>query len=563
MKITFGSYFQWLWLQLKGRRAVYVLSVFFSGINNFVMPVAMSWFIKETLSVAGGGDGSDGLGKKVLIVVAALLLGNLLHLLFSYIKTKVVEKTMHQIRKQYFKKAHNLPMAYYDQNQQGNVLSLSVQNMQWIQRILDIELISFASRALTIGGGMLIVFIWQWQIGLVYWLIGSLGTGTALWVQRKLTQLEAGLQKSNGRLSALLLARMQGQREIRMNRLTEKLNTEYESERVQNVEVQYQIARVGTIGSTVNYGVMMGAILLSILVGLYLVQNQLSDIGTVLGCAVFMISNIWAFSSLARVVGVLKQGMGAYGEFMQFMEEPTEETIKEQYQPQTETLENVGEELQLKHINCGYGEKMVLNDVCLSVKRGEKIVLLGESGSGKSTLLKVIAGLYIPLRGDMKLGQNLYSKVSLEEWRSNIAYVSQHTHIFPGTLRDNLSMANREATEERMWHAIRQAQLEEWVKSLPDGLETVMNEKRAVSGGERQRIAVARAFLKDAPLLVLDEPTSALDQVNASRLCKAIFELMQDRMVIMASHDEALIEKADTRYVVEKKKVSNINRRLE
>ena len=146
-------------------------------------------------------------------------------------------------------------------------MSISLQNMQWMQRILDTELVSFASRALTIGGGMLIVFIWQWQIGLVYLLIGSIGIGAALWVQRKLTQMEAGLQQSNGRLSALLLARIKGQREIRINQLTEKLNAEYENERVKNVEVQYQIARAGTIGSTVNYGVMMGATLLSILVG--------------------------------------------------------------------------------------------------------------------------------------------------------------------------------------------------------------------------------------------------------------------------------------------------------
>jgi len=557
MKNTLNSYLKWLWLQLKGSRALYVLSIFFSGINNFVMPTAMSWFIKEALAMVER-EKNSGVGKKVLIVVVVILLGNLLHLLFTYTKTKVVETTMHQIRLQFFRKARKLPMSYYDQNQQGKVMSISLQNMQWMQRILDTELVSFASRALTIGGGMLIVFIWQWQIGLVYLLIGSIGIGAAFWVQRKLTQMEAELQQSNGRLSALLLARIKGQREIRINQLTEKLNAEYENERVKNVEVQYQIARASTIGSTVNYGVMMGATLLSILVGVYLVQNRLSNMSTVLGCAVFMISNIWAFSSLVRVTGVLKQGLGAYGEFMRFMEEPTEEKIKEQYQPEIIIFGNE-EGLILKHIDCGYGEKMVLNDVCLHVKKGQKVVLSGESGSGKSTLLKMIAGLYIPLQGDMKLEQNQYSKVSLEEWRKNVAYVSQQTHIFPGTLRDNLTLAKSTASEEEIWHAIQQAQLEEWVKALPDGLETVLNEKRTVSGGERQRIAVARAFLKDAPLLILDEPTSALDQANADGLCQAIFGLMQDRMVIIASHDEALIEKADIRYIIENKKVKQIN----
>ena len=557
MKNTLNSYLKWLWLQLKGSRALYVLSIFFSGINNFVMPTAMSWFIKEALAMVER-EKNSGVGKKVLIVVVVIILGNLLHLLFTYTKTKVVETTMHQIRLQFFRKARKLPMSYYDQNQQGKVMSISLQNMQWMQRILDTELVSFASRVLTIGGGMLIVFIWQWQIGLVYLLIGSIGIGAALWVQRKLTQMEAGLQQSNGRLSALLLARIKGQREIRINQLTEKLNTEYENERVKNVEVQYQIARASTIGSTVNYGVMMGATLLSILVGVYLVQNRLSNMGTVLGCAVFMISNIWAFSSLVRVTGVLKQGLGAYGEFMRFMEEPTEEKIKEQYQPEI-IIFGIEEGLILKHIDCGYGEKTVLNDVCLHVKKGQKVVLSGESGSGKSTLLKMIAGLYIPLQGDMKLEQNQYSKVSLEEWRKNVAYVSQQTHIFPGTLRDNLTLAKSTASEEEIWHAIQQAQLEEWVKALPDGLETVLNEKRTVSGGERQRIAVARAFLKDAPLLILDEPTSALDQANADGLCQAIFGLMQDRMVIIASHDEALIEKADIRYIIENKKVKQIN----
>ncbi|MBR6684107.1 MAG: ABC transporter ATP-binding protein, partial [Firmicutes bacterium] len=181
MKNTLNSYLKWLWLQLKGSRALYVLSIFFSGINNFVMPTAMSWFIKEALSMVER-EKSSGLGKKVLIVVVVILLGNLLHLLFTYTKTKVVETTMHQIRLQFFRKARKLPMSYYDQNQQGKVMSISLQNMQWMQRSLDTELVSFASRALTIGGGMLIVFIWQWQIGLVYLLIGSIGIGAALWV---------------------------------------------------------------------------------------------------------------------------------------------------------------------------------------------------------------------------------------------------------------------------------------------------------------------------------------------------------------------------------------------
>lgn len=191
--------------------------------------------------------------------------------------------------------------------------------------------------------------------------------------------------------------------------------------------------------------------------------------------------------------------------------------------------------IHLKNITYSYGEKTVLKNLNLSVEDGEKIGIVGESGAGKSTLIKLISGLYTVQSGEIKVN-------------GDVAVVMQSLNLFPLTIRENITCGHN-IPEEILHCAIKIAQLEDWIESLPDGLETFVGERGGgVSGGQAQRISIARAIAKDAPILILDEATSALDIQTAEKLMLALENWWQKRTVISIAHRTEALSRCERIY---------------
>lgn len=189
-------------------------------------------------------------------------------------------------------------------------------------------------------------------------------------------------------------------------------------------------------------------------------------------------------------------------------------------------------EIILKNATFKYEEKMILDDINLSVKQGEHIGILGSSGGGKSTLLKVIAGLYEITQGTCSVS----GYQDLDSIRKQVAVVMQSAGLFPMSIRDNITCGHS-MSDERIREAIKAAQLEPWIHSLPDGINSYVGERASkVSGGQAQRIAIARAIAKDAPIILLDEPTSALDEETATEIILALHSLTKDKTVVHVTH---------------------------
>ncbi|TNJ39843.1 thiol reductant ABC exporter subunit CydD [Chlorobaculum thiosulfatiphilum] len=190
--------------------------------------------------------------------------------------------------------------------------------------------------------------------------------------------------------------------------------------------------------------------------------------------------------------------------------------------------------------------KAALDDVSLTIEPGTVTALTGPSGAGKSTLLNLLLRFVEPADGAISLGSRRVRQFSLDSWYRQIAWVPQHPFLFNATIRDNLLMARRDATQDEIDKALKQAGLFDMVRSLPEGLETMIGEEGArLSGGEAQRLSLARAFLKDAPLLLLDEPTSHTDPILEAQLRKAMEVLMRGRTVVMIAHRLETIRNAD------------------
>jgi len=205
----------------------------------------------------------------------------------------------------------------------------------------------------------------------------------------------------------------------------------------------------------------------------------------------------------------------------------------------------------LREISFCYGEKKILDKISLEVREKEHIGILGGSGGGKSTLLKLLAGLYEGKEGYCEVaGETLPERI-----RKQVAMVMQTPGLFPLSIRENITCGHP-VSEEKVWEAVRAAQLEEWVKSLPEGLDSLVGERGGnLSGGQAQRIAIARAIAKDAPVVLLDEPTSALDGETAEALLRAMERLTEGKTVIHVTHREETIQGYDRILVLKEGKL--------
>lgn len=189
-------------------------------------------------------------------------------------------------------------------------------------------------------------------------------------------------------------------------------------------------------------------------------------------------------------------------------------------------------EIILKNVTFKYGKKTILDDINLSIKKQEHIGILGSSGGGKSTLLKVIAGIYEITQGICSVS----GYEDLDSIRKQVAVVMQSAGLFPMSILDNITCGHS-MDNERIREAIKAAQLESWIHSLPEGINTYVGERASkVSGGQAQRIAIARAIAKDAPILLLDEPTSALDEETATKVMHALHSFTKNKTVVHVTH---------------------------
>ncbi|HHF7252099.1 TPA: thiol reductant ABC exporter subunit CydC [Haemophilus influenzae] len=202
--------------------------------------------------------------------------------------------------------------------------------------------------------------------------------------------------------------------------------------------------------------------------------------------------------------------------------------------------------IEVENVNFAYGEEQILSDVSLSVKKGEILGIHGRSGSGKSTLLKLLMRFYDPKSGSIKINGETLPNINTCSLRDNMAYITQQTYIFNETIEENIRLARRDATLEEIMEAAKKASIHDFILSLPQGYQTKMTELGGnLSDGEKQRIGIARAFLHNAPIILLDEPTSNLDSLNEAMILKSLLNVKAEKLIILVSHRQSTMAICD------------------
>lgn len=221
--------------------------------------------------------------------------------------------------------------------------------------------------------------------------------------------------------------------------------------------------------------------------------------------------------------------------------------------------------IKFDQIDFNYNEKVsVFKGLDLDIKAGEKVGVVGSSGAGKTTLVKLLCRFYDPQKGNLKINDENIKQVSLASLRENIAIIPQDIELFNHPLIENIRYGRLDASDEEVWEAVRQSYAQDFIESLPEGINTYVGERGVkLSGGQRQRIAVARAILKDAPILILDEATSALDSESEAFIKQSLESLMKDKTVIAIAHRLSTLEHMDRIVVMEHGKIIEQGRHSE
>ena len=278
--------------------------------------------------------------------------------------------------------------------------------------------------------------------------------------------------------------------------------------------------------------------------GVFLIADGTLTMGSLIACVILSGRTLAPLGQVSNLLGRFNQAVTAYENFGQLMQQPVKE-LGRTHQVRVDKVEGA---IFIVNASLTYPEQKeaVVKQLNLQLYAGEKIAIVGKIGSGKTSILRLIAGLYDPSEGSIKIDNHDISHMHPDDVRQHIGVVMQVPMLFSGTLKENLLMGNPDATDEQMIAAAKIANVDEIASNLPDGYETLLSEGgKGLSGGQRQAICIARAFVGDPKLIIMDEPSSAMDSGSEQQLLKDLQLRLKDKTLILITHRGTLLSLVD------------------
>lgn len=461
-------------------------------------------------------------------------------------------KLLALIRDKVFQALRRLCPAKLEGKDKGNLISVITSDIELLE-VFYAHTISPAAIA-ALFSIVLCLFIGQyhWSLGLLA-LIAYLVVGVAVPLITSRYSGEDGMKfrTKAGDLSSFVLDSLRGLSETQqygqgkkrlaeMNRRTDELAGDEE-----------QMKRTAGRNTACTNTIILFFDLAMLFASVVLYQQQAVGFGGILIPTVALMSSFGPVVALANLGSTLQNTFAAGNRVLDILEEtPVVEEVTGQ-----NNIAFAG--ASAENVHFAYGEETILDGVSADIPRNQIVGIVGRSGSGKSTLLKLFMRFWEVQKGQVSLSGHKVKEINTVNLRNMESFVTQETHLFHDSIKNNLRIARLDATDEEIIAACKKASVHDFIMTLPQGYDTPVGELGdTLSGGERQRLGLARAFLHDAPFLLLDEPTSNLDSLNEAVILRSLREEGQDKTVVLVSHRESTMRIADKVYSVEHGRVS-------
>ena len=487
----------------------------------------------------------------VCLAVIAVLRG-ILHYGEQACNHYIAFKLLALIRHKVFAVLRKLCPAKLDGRDKGNLISIITTDIELLEVFYAHTISPIAIAVLT--SLIMEIFFFRYHVLIVLFaLIGYLAIGAfvPMWNSRQGAQKGMEFRTRFGDLNSFVLDSLRGLDETIQYGCGEKREAQMEQKSIELDAKQKEMKKLeGTQRGGTNVLILFFSFGMLFLTAWL---NQRGEIGFdgVLLCTILMMSSFGPVVALSSLSNNLMQTLASGERVLSLLEE----------EPQIEEVSGQATaefaDINCENIDFAYEEEQILKDYSISIPKGSRIGIHGKSGSGKSTLLKLLMRFYDVHSGSIRMGDRKLSGINTNELRDMESYVTQETCLFHDSIANNIAIAKPGASREEIVEAAKKASLHEFIESLPNGYDTLVGELGdTLSGGEKQRIGVARAFLHDAPLLLLDEPTSNLDSLNESIILRSLKKMGKDKTVILVSHRESTMAVAEKVYQMENGRIS-------
>lgn len=400
----------------------------------------------------------------------------------------------------------------------------------------------------TIIGAFVLMLLLQWKLALILLVALVILLAYSIWLRRRMSSVSSEVKKKVAMINSDVESSLSG---IRVSRAF--ANEEYESEKFQQSNRYFVNSKkdfyftMGLFQSGIDF---LNNILYVIIVGfggLLMMKGEM-DLLSMTAFLLYVNTFTNPIKKLANFMEQYESGMAGFKRFLGLMR--TKPSILDK--PNALELKNVKGDIEFDHVSFAYGEgESVLEDVNLHISHGETLALVGSSGGGKSTLCQLIPRFYDVDRGAVLVDHHDIREVTLASLRENIGIVQQDMYLFAATVFENIRYGRLDATLEEVMEAAKQADIHDFIMTLPDGYDTSVGERGVLlSGGQKQRVCIARIFLKNPRILILDEATSALDTQTERRVQHALDQLVKGRTTIVIAHRLSTVQHADEIVVI-------------
>jgi ATP-binding cassette, subfamily B, bacterial len=490
-------------------------------------------------------DWSDGL-LLAAACIAYLLFNageSLIQLGSTTLSTLTCSRMVRDLRSDLLRRLQALSPRFHDSHRVGDLVHRVTYNTAAVETAYQSGFMGVVKSAITLVAMFVIMMALSPKLTLIATAIVPLLALSIRWYAKRINRASREHQDQEGLVSARL------QEVLSTLRLVQAFNRQpVEQSRFDNVcdrgvTTRLKSSLVQQSFGFVTAGILAGGTALLFWVGVREVLAVRLTVGEFVVFNAYLAMLYAPLSVLSYASSSVQSALGGGARLFEIIE--AEEKVADN--PGAAGIGRAEGGVQFENVTFGYvADRPVLHDIDLVIRPGETLGIVGETGGGKSTLLNLILRFYDPWTGSVKLDGHDLREISLASLRANVAYVPQETVLTSGTIRENIAFARPDASDNEIMEAARLADADNFIRELPDTyLATVGERGVRLSVGQRQRIAIARAFLKDAPIVLLDEPTSALDAETEARLIDTLERLMDGRTVVIVGHRLSTIRRAD------------------
>ena len=541
LKESVRPYLKWIGFALVGM-------VFVAGAT-----AASAWLMKPVINdvfVAKNKEFLLPISIAVLVTFAIKGFANYAQsVIMHYVGQRIITDTQHRL----YGHLTRMDLGFFHQTPTGSLISRFTVDINMMRAAVSNALTGIGKDFLTLIFLVGVMFIQDWYLAVIAFVVFPVAILPIVKLGQRIRKVTVSTQEEIGQFTTLLEQTIQGARVVKAYRMEE-----YEKGRFRKIaervfQLVFKSARIRSMASPIMETLGGVAVALVIFYGGFRVIEESMNPGAFFSFITALLLAYEPMKRLANLNASLQEGLASAQRLFGLLD--TKPNIIDK--PDATTLKIKGGNIVLNQVNFSYTpEHPVINGVSLSVPAGKLVALVGPSGAGKSTILNLIPRFYEVDSGIIKIDGIDVQDATLDSLRRNIALVSQEIILFDDTVRANIAYGRPDASEKEITQAAKNAAAHDFIEAMSNGYDTYVGERGTkVSGGQRQRLAIARAMLKNAPILLLDEATSSLDAESEREVQAALMELMKGRTTLVIAHRLSTVIEADLIHVIDNGKL--------